>query len=545
MKSKVIKCLVLALAAGLSAEGANPFLPLWEYIPDGEPHVFEDPAAPGRMRVYLYGSHDTRRNGYCGFDLVAWSAPVNDLGDWRFDGVIFRSEKGADGKPLNPDGSGDRIYAPDVVCVKDADGRKTYYLYPNIVSRMRGNLVAKSDSPTGPFVACNWSKDDPKKTVGCMGFDPAVLVDDDGRIYGYWGGNRSFAAELDPMTMATVKPGTKVVPDLVGGRRQKGVFKFYEASSIRKVKGKYVFIYSRWTKDGEFGLKDSNYTLAYAYSDKPLGPYTYGGTIIDGRGRERREDGTTIVTAHPNGNTHGSICEIGGRWYVFYHRQCGLDQFSRQAMVAPITVEVDERPGGKVVISEAEYTSEGFETEGLDPFARHSAGIACCYTGPQRATAGTKEHFHRYYFTGPYPEPFRAKDGYAAKDPFDPGVSRCCIVNCTDGSTVGYKYFNFDRTFGVDGLRLVVKLAPEGVPGKMTVWAVAPSESRGGVKVGELDFASLRGNEEREVEIAVDALAKVKGRKALYLAFASESKSQSLCSLVDFRFAPAKPDGSL
>ena len=41
---------------------------------------------------------------------------------------------------------------------------------------------------------------------------------------------------------------------------------------------------------------------------------------------------------------HGSICEINGQWYVFYHRQCGLDQYSRQAMVDPITVEVEEGP---------------------------------------------------------------------------------------------------------------------------------------------------------------------------------------------------------
>lgn len=29
----------------------NPYLPMREYIPDGEPHVFGD-------RVYIYGSHD-------------------------------------------------------------------------------------------------------------------------------------------------------------------------------------------------------------------------------------------------------------------------------------------------------------------------------------------------------------------------------------------------------------------------------------------------------------------------------------------------------
>jgi len=29
----------------------NPYLPCYEYIPDGEPHVFGD-------RVYIFGSHD-------------------------------------------------------------------------------------------------------------------------------------------------------------------------------------------------------------------------------------------------------------------------------------------------------------------------------------------------------------------------------------------------------------------------------------------------------------------------------------------------------
>lgn len=29
----------------------NPYLPSWEYVPDGEPHVFGD-------RVYIFGSHD-------------------------------------------------------------------------------------------------------------------------------------------------------------------------------------------------------------------------------------------------------------------------------------------------------------------------------------------------------------------------------------------------------------------------------------------------------------------------------------------------------
>ena len=65
----------------------NPYLPSWEYIPDGEPYVFGD-------RVYVYGSHD-KFNGdfYCMLDYVCWSAPVDDLGDWRYEGVIFRKDQ--------------------------------------------------------------------------------------------------------------------------------------------------------------------------------------------------------------------------------------------------------------------------------------------------------------------------------------------------------------------------------------------------------------------------------------------------------------------
>ena len=102
------------VAVSLGANAANPFLPLWEYIPDGEPYVFEDPDAPGKMRVYVYGSHDNLRDKYCGRDQVVWSASVEDLNKWRFDGVIFRSLNGADGKPLNKNGLGDILYAPDV-----------------------------------------------------------------------------------------------------------------------------------------------------------------------------------------------------------------------------------------------------------------------------------------------------------------------------------------------------------------------------------------------------------------------------------------------
>ena len=509
----------------------NPYLPLWEHIPDGEPYVFEDPDHPGKQRVYIYGSHDIERTMYCGRDQVVWSAPVDNLQDWRYDGVIFRIDKNRDGKPLNEEGLFDVLYAPDVCLVVNPDGTKTYYLYPNDMGWKRNSLVAKSSRPDGPFEACNWSKDNPNETEGIMGFDPGVLVDDDGRVYGYWGFSQSFGAELDPATMATLKPGTEVMVDMVSHLHQDGIFRFFEASSIRKIEDKYVFIFSRWTANGEFGLPDTNHTLAYAYSDNPLGPWTFGGTLIDARGRETGENGETIVSATPTGNTHGSICQIGGQWYVFYHRQTGRNEFARQAMVSPITVDVEEGPGGKVVISEGEYTSEGFALEGLNPLERHPAAIACWYTGPKP----WRQHGDDM-FSGSYIEP-----GYGTEDRFDApwdlrnNMNR--VVNNTDGSIVGYKYFNFSKTHGMKKLQLRLQLVPEGIDGTVTVWADRPWASQGGIPVCSFNLFADMPQVSTEVRIDVPAIARMQGKHALYLTFSSEEKGKSLCALESLVFS--------
>ena len=80
---------------------ANPYMPLWEHVPDGEPHIFE---YNGEKRVFVYGSHDSKKTWYCGKEYVTWSAPVNDLTNWTYHGVIYESPDGSD------------LYAPDVCC---------------------------------------------------------------------------------------------------------------------------------------------------------------------------------------------------------------------------------------------------------------------------------------------------------------------------------------------------------------------------------------------------------------------------------------------
>ncbi len=527
---KKLVAFVAFVATFISMKAQNPYLPLWEYIPDGEPYVFEDPDKPGEYRVYIYGSHDSLIKEYCGREQVVWSASVNDLNNWRYDGVIFKSTFGADGRPLDAELKSDVLYAPDVTMKIGKDGKKEYYLYPNNQAGGRNGMVAKSDRPDGPFKVINWSKDNPTRNDGVLEFDPAVFVDDDGRVYGYWGFEHSYCAEFDPNTMATVKPGTKIVENMISGRYDDGVFSFFEASSMRKIEDKYVFIYSRFTKDGEFGLPTSNYTLAYAYSDSPIGPFTYGGTIIDGRGIEKDANGKAYATATPDGNTHGSICKVNGQWYVFYHRQCGLDEYSRQAMVAPITVKVEKGKGGKVFISQGEYTSEGFQLDGLNPLHRTAAGWACYYTGPKPA----EHNWPNNTFYGSYIKATRIAD--AAKMSYSQNDVVCPVVNNTAGSVVGYKYFNLNKLNKKQNYSLVINLKPEGVDGTVKVLLGAPSEAKSGKVIGSFDLKQNMPQQNTTIRVPLSGWQSMKGKQALYFVFESNTKEKSLCELNNFIF---------
>ena len=55
------------------AQSCNLYLPGYEYVADGEPHVFGN-------RLYVFGSHD-RFNGttFCQNNYVGWSAPLDRL----------------------------------------------------------------------------------------------------------------------------------------------------------------------------------------------------------------------------------------------------------------------------------------------------------------------------------------------------------------------------------------------------------------------------------------------------------------------------------
>lgn len=414
----------------LHTQAGNPYLPLWEHVPDGEPRVFEDPDNPGKYRAYIIGSHDVRYNSYCGPDIRAWSAPVENLTQWRDEGPIFT---------YHIDNQWDVMYAPDLVEVKQKDGTKKYYLYPHSRGPRREAMVCVGDRPDGPFTPLNLTADGRATTPGSViGFDPSIFIEEitdasdpdyniGYRAYAFWGFQHSTAAELDQSTMYSIRPGRErieyfipasarygVVRDPAGTEypalykeQNPGEFNFFEASSIRKVGNKYVMVFSGYSGP-DYGLGSTNSALRYAFGDSPLGPWRSGGVLVDSRGVVLNEDGTKLITTNAAHNTHGSIEKINDQWYVFYHRPPRGFGNARQPMVAPIKIVCDEKPvaeGGVVKItgynpyaeneewiaaasngdtySGAEVTSEGFNIFGLPPYAYYSAGYACFMTNGQ------------------------------------------------------------------------------------------------------------------------------------------------------------------
>ena len=277
----------------------NPFLPLDEYVPDGEPHVFGD-------RVYLYGSHDAAgAERFCVRDYTVWSAPVDDLSHWMCHGVTYRKEQDARAK----DGKLPDYYAPD--CVRGNDGR--YYLYyvamgPN-VKNFGPMSVAVSDSPAGPFEYLGdirWPDGTP--LLRYLTNDPAVL-NDNGRIWLYYGWGFGFdfrskvlgwyfrwiesrifqrsakeiketkpsimncvCVELEDDMLTVKGEPVPVLDSRDTARRGSALYNhpFFEAASIRKFGELYYLVYS----------SGRNNELAYATSRYPDREFQFRGIIV-------------------------------------------------------------------------------------------------------------------------------------------------------------------------------------------------------------------------------------------------------------------------
>ena len=408
----------------------NPYLPAFEFVPDGEPRVFDG-------RVYVFGSHDEAYgNRYCTGNYVCWSARTDDLGSWQFEGIIWRKDD-------DPDYADEKVdlFAPD--CVKGPDGR--YYLY-YFSNKMEKIGVAVSNTPGGKYRFHGNVKFKDGSLLGPgsgfgLPFDPSVLSDETGNwLYygfalqkrlpgfpesGYEGG---FAVALEDDMLTMMRNPVKVLPgkrDAVGTGYEGHAF--LEASSIRHIGDLYYLVYS----------SEQGHELCYATSPFPDRDFHYRGVIIS-NGDVGLDGRSKADAVNYLGNNHGGIAEINDQYYIFWHRHTHGAQYSRQGCAERITIQKNG------LITQVEITSCGLNAGPLPARDTYSAHIACYL----RSKEGIIHFSSHEKWNGAHPLLRSEKPDGTATD------ANVYIANMKDGTVCGFKYLLFDGSETEIQLRL-------------------------------------------------------------------------------------------
>ncbi len=397
----------------------NPYLPGWEYVPDGEPKLFDG-------RVYVYGSHDEARGKtYCTGDYVCWSAPEDDLASWTFEGVIYRKsdDPNYDEKVL--------LFAPDVA--QGPDGR--YYLY-YFSMRMEKIGVAVCESPAGHYryLGDVRFEDGTVLSPECgygLPFDPVVLSEESGnwvyygfamqkRVKGlpeaaYMGGYVARLAD-DMLTICGLPAPTIPGRLQASGTGYEG-HAFLEASSIRHYGDKYYLVYS-----SELG-----HELCYAVSDKPDGAFIYQETIVS-NGDVGLDGRTEKEAVYYLGNNHGGLVRIKDKMYIFYHRHTHGIQYSRQGCIEPVFMDRDG------MIAQVEITSSGAGGKPWRAEGEYSSHLACCL----RSKEGILHYSSSVKWNDAHPFISQESEDGAAS------LQNQFVHNLKDGAVCGFKYLEFE-----------------------------------------------------------------------------------------------------
>jgi len=392
----------------------NPYLPSYEYVPDGEPRVFDN-------RLYIFGSHD-KFNGkeYCENDYVCWSAPLEDISDWRYEGIIYKKEQ-------HP-GNGKKIlYAPDVIKGKD----NRFYLFYSIAESSVIS-VAVCNEPAGKYQYYGDVHNLNGIPIGSLKgdffqFDPSVFIDDDGEIYLYSGfcGKKH---HKDEKGRIFVGPHVcRLNDDMITSKTEPSLIlskndcpegaDFFEASSMRKINGLYYFVYSARLTG-----------LHYCTSRYPDRDFVYRGRIHSSS--DIGINGHSVDNpSYPIGNTHGGIACVNGQYYIFDHRFSNGTSFCRQGVAEPIFIDNDGN------IKQVEATSCGLNGGPLIGKGVYPVYIACNLIDCNHYKTNEEKKKNKTFLTQSGEDREYGENQY--------------LTNFHNNCIVGFKYFNFINFTGI------------------------------------------------------------------------------------------------
>jgi len=263
------------------------------YSTDPAPVVLGD-------RLWILTGRDVAPVGVNDFIMPEWQLLETrdpQSGDWTHYPAIARPETVF--RWAEPG----RAYAGQIV--RGGDGR--LYMYAPVLQRDCGAKdcfgigVAVADSPTGPWTDAHPAGPIISETVpvanDIQNIDPTVLVDDDKRVYIYWG------------TFGRLR-GMELAADMITPRSEpvqvRSLTGFFEAAWLMKRKGTYYLLYAGNKAGPGSPCTPAVYHACQAYgtAPTPLGPWTYRGVFL----------GPVSSTT-----SHGGAVEFKGQWWFAYH----------------------------------------------------------------------------------------------------------------------------------------------------------------------------------------------------------------------------------
>lgn len=196
-----------------------------------------------------------------------------------------------------------RAYAGQIVQGPD----RRYYFYAPVLEKNTDAKdhfaigVAVANSPLGP-----WRDAHPAGPIisqrvpeanDIQNIDPTVMIDDDGRVYIYWGTFGKLRGMELQRDMITPKGAQQEIEGLRG---------FFEAPWLMKRKGTYYMLYAANNAGPGSDCTPTLYhaCIAYGTAPSPMGPWTYRGVALGP---------VSSTTSHP-----GAV-EFKGQWYLAYH----------------------------------------------------------------------------------------------------------------------------------------------------------------------------------------------------------------------------------
>ncbi|MFR9147118.1 MAG: carbohydrate binding domain-containing protein [Mediterraneibacter sp.] len=270
-------------------------------------------------RVYLYMTADKLQYDTNGNVIDNDYSYINKLHVISSDDMVNWTDHGFI-QVAGPDGVAkwaNYSWAP-AVAYKQIDGVDKFFLY--FCNSGGGIGVLEGDSPVGPWKDPNGKALIDGSTPGVQGvpwiFDPAVMVDDDGTGYLAFGGGVPAGQDLNPKSARIVKLGDDMISlaaDEDGTPQMIDAPCMFEDGGIHKANGKYYYTYCSNFSGNHSAVEGyPGYgIICYMVSDDPMGPYTYGGEILQ----------NPSYYFNVGGNNHHALFEFNGTTYITYHAQ--------------------------------------------------------------------------------------------------------------------------------------------------------------------------------------------------------------------------------